>query len=46
MHADRHIVFQDASAKCFIRFGLSLPSEAGHMGILTHVRKSSSLCLP
>lgn len=46
MHADRHIIFQDAAAKCLVRFVLSPPSEAGHMGILTHVRKSYSLCLP
>lgn len=42
MHADRYIIFQDASAKCFIRFVLFPPSEAGHMGILTHVEKSYS----
>ena len=42
MHADMYIIFQDASAKCFIRFVLFPPSEAGHMGILTHVEKSYS----
>lgn len=30
---------------CLIRFALSPPSEAGHRGILTHVRRSYSLCL-